>query len=151
MRKIHTLLSEHAKQKHNPLSTLTAQAESHLKLQQFWSTAAPSAIASASTAVDLRDGKLTVHAINASIASKIKFTHSSLLSQLQNLQLSTPQYRECKVTLIVVKVQAKSIVPSPSKAPRRLSAKAAERLENLASQLGDSALAERLIHLAKQR
>jgi hypothetical protein len=84
------------------------------------------------------------------VATKIKLSSASLLTQLQNLQKTEPFYRECKVTSIAVKVQVKSQARPKTNVPRKLSKEAATRLNNLASQLGESTLSEKLKKLANK-
>ena len=145
MRKINNLLSDNSE-----LSAFNKSVQAHQHLQQFWLAAAPKIITENSFASSLTDGQLIVLASSAIVANKIKLTHASLLTQLQNLQLSSQLFRECKVTAIVVKVQVKSRPKVIIKAPRQLSAHASNSLKQLANNLGDSTLANKLNSLASK-
>ena len=145
MRKINNLLSDNSE-----LSAFNKSVQAHQHLQQFWLAAAPKIITENSFASSLTDGQLIVLANSAIVANKIKLTHASLLTQLQNLQLSSQLFRECKVTAIVVKVQVKSRPKVIIKAPRQLSAHASNSLKQLANDLGDSTLANKLNSLASK-
>lgn len=145
MRKINHLFSNNSE-----LSAFNKSVQAHQHLQQFWLAAAPKVIAENSFASSLINGQLIVLADSAIVANKIKLTQASLLTQLQNLQLSSPLFRECKVTAIVVKVQVKSRPKAIIKAPRKLSAHASSSLKRLANDLGDSTLASKLNLLASK-
>jgi hypothetical protein len=149
MRKINTLLSENSSD--SQFSQLAKQANTHLNLRQFWEAIAPRILSQSSFAGNLNNGQLIIYASNASVAAKIKLTSPSLLTQLQNLALSDPFYRECKVTSITVKVQVKSQPKSTVKTPRKLSSRAAAGLINLADQLGDNLLSAKLKQLASKQ
>ncbi len=156
MRKISTLFSANNASTSNraadsQFSHLSKQASAHLNLRQFWEAIAPKMLSQHSFAGNLNNGQLTIYAYNASVAAKIKLTSASLLTQLQNLAISDPFYKECKVTAITVKVQVKSQPKPILKAPRTLSNQASASLKTLAEQLGDSALAEKLKHLASKQ
>ena len=148
MRKINALLKENTDSQFN---TLAKQANAHLNLRQFWEAIAPQILSQHSFAGNLINGQLTIYAYNASVAAKIKLTSASLLTQLQNLQKTDPFYRECKVTAITVKVQVKSQPKPIAKVPRKLSNQASASLKNLAEQLGDSVLADKLKKLASKQ
>jgi predicted nucleic acid-binding Zn ribbon protein len=148
MRKINTLFNEL-----NEHNMLAKNVQAHQHLQQFWHAATPKLLSQNSFASSLNNGQLTVYADSSIVASKIKLTQASLLTQLQNLQLSNPLFRECKVTAISVKVQVKSRPKAIIKTPRKLSNHAATSLKTLAENLlvknkGESALATKLKHLA---
>ncbi len=145
MRKINTLLCNNSQ-----LSDLAKNVQLHQHLQQFWQAAAPRLLSDNSFTSNLINGQLTVYADSAIIASKIKHSHASLLTQLQNLQNTQPLFRDCKVTAIVVKVQVKSRPKPVIKTPRKLSSKAASSLKNLAETLGESPLANKLKLLASK-
>ncbi|MFM9835145.1 MAG: DciA family protein [Methylophilaceae bacterium] len=147
MRKINALLKEHPE---SQFSALAKQAIAHLNLRQLWEAINPSIISQNSFAGSLNNGQLTVYAYNASVATKIKLSSASLLTQLQNLQKSDSFYKDCKVTAITVKVQVKSQVKTTTKAPRKLSKEAAFRLNDLASQLGETVLSEKLKQIANK-
>ena len=148
MRKINILLSQ--SQDNNQFSQLSKLAQAHVTLQQFWLTAAPKIVGDNSFASSLTNGQLTILANSAMVANKIKLTQASLLTQLQNLQNSAQTFRECKVTVIVVKVQVKSRPKPIIKTPRTLSNHASNSLKQLAEQLGDSPLADKLKVLASK-
>lgn len=145
MRKINSLLQENT-----ALNKLSAAIHTRLTLQQLWHAAVPKILHQHSSASNLANGQLTVYADSAIIASKIKLTHASLLTQLHNLQVSDPLFRECKVTAIKVKVQVKSQPKTSVKLPRKLSSSAAVSLKKLAQDLGESPLALKLHSLAEK-
>ncbi len=145
MRKINALFTENS-----ALKQLSKNVLAHQFLQQFWQAAAPKILCQNSFASSLTNGQLTLYADSAIVANKIKLTHASLLTQLQNLQKNEPLFRECKVTSIVVKVQVISRPKLAIKVPRRLSSKAANGLKSLADNLGDSPLATKLNSLAQK-
>ena len=145
MRKIKTLFSENSQ-----LNELTKNIQAHQNLQQFWLAATPKTLSQASFASSLINGQLMVHANSAIVANKIKLTHISLLTQLQNLQKNDPLFRVCKVTAITVKVQVKSHPKPVIRMPRKLSARAASSLKILAESLGESPLAAKLKSLANK-
>ena len=147
MRKINALFKENTE---NQFSNLTKQANAHLNLRQFWHAIAPSLLSQNSFAGSLKNGLLTIYACNPSVATKIKLSSASLLTQLQNLQKTEAFYRECKVTSIAVKVQVKSQARPKTNVPRKLSKESATRLNKLASQLGESSLSEKLKILANK-
>ena len=148
MRKINSLLSQ--SQDNSQFSQLSKLAQAHVTLQQFWLTAAPKIVGDNSFASSLTNGQLTILANSAMVANKIKLTQASLLTQLQNLQTSALTFRECKVTVISVKVQVKSRPKLVIKTPRKLSSAASSSLKQLAEQLGDSPLAAKLKALASK-
>jgi hypothetical protein len=147
MRKINALFNESPD---SQFSSLAKQANAHLNLRQFWEAIAPKMLSQSSFAGSLNNGQLTIYAHNASVATKIKLMSASLLTELQNLQKTDPFYRVCKVTSITVKVQVKSQPKPLIKKPRKLSIQTADRLINLADQLGDSLLADKLKSLANK-
>ena len=150
MRKINTLFTANSQ-----LEALAKNVQAHQHLQQFWQAAAPNILAQASFASSLNNNLLTVYADSAIVANKIKLTHASLLTQLENLQKNNPKFRECKVTAIMVKVQVKSHPKVIIKTPRILSSNAANNLTLLAQDLllknkGESPLATKLKLLASK-
>lgn len=152
MRKLNSLLAIHSVNAHSgsELSTLAKQVNAHLNLQQFWEAIAPKIVSQSSFAGSLSNGQLTIYAYNATAAAKINLTSATLLTQLQNLAISDPFYREYKVTAIRVKVQVKSTPKPIVKAPRKLTQNAANKLQGLAEQLGNTALADKLTKLANK-
>jgi hypothetical protein len=145
MRPINAVFTENSQ-----LKQLANQVHAHQQLQSFWRAAAPVIIAQNSFCASLIDGQLTVYADSAMVANKIKFTQTDILTQLQDLQANNVTFKLCKVTAIVVKVQVKSKLVPVVKAPKKLSLHAANSLENLAIQLGDSLLARQLTTLASK-
>ena len=150
MRKINTLFAANSQ-----LDALAKNAQAHQYLQQFWQAAVPKILAENSYISSLNNGQLTVYADSAIVANKIKLTHASLLTQLENLQKNNPKFKECKVTAIVVKVQVKSSPKAIIKTPRTLSTNAVNSLKILAQDLldknkGESLLAAKLKQLASK-
>lgn len=150
MRKINTLFAASSQ-----LETLTKNVHAHQHLQQLWHAAAPKLLTQNSFVSSLSHGQLTVYADSAIVANKIKLTHASLLTQLENLQKNNLKFRVCKVTAIVVKVQVKSHPKTTIKMPRTLSVNAANSLTILAKDLldkskGESPLAAKLRLLASK-
>ena len=148
MRKINSLLASNSQ-----LDALAKNVKAHQHLQQLWHATAPTIVAENSFVSNLSNKLLTVYADSAIVANKIKLIQASLLTQLDNLQKNNPNFRDCKVTAIVVKVQVKSIPKAVIKTPRKLSGSAAYSLKNLAVRLladnkGESALAAKLNLLA---
>lgn len=148
MQKINHLFTTSAKETNTQFSALVTQANKHLDLQQFWQAAAPKAIGQSSFAASLKNGRLSIYANSSSAAAKIKLTSASLLTQLQNLQKTDSFYKLYKVTGISVKVQVKSQETLASAEPRTVSRRAATTLRKLASNLGDSSLADKLNKIA---
>jgi hypothetical protein len=150
MRKIYTLFAANSQ-----FEALAKNVQAHQHLQQLWQATAPKILAQASYISSLNNNVLTVYADSAIVANKIKLTHASLLTQLENLQKNNPKFRECKVTAIVVKVQVKSRPKTVIKTPRLLSSNVANSLEIFAQNLliknkGESPLATKLKLLASK-
>ena len=145
MRKINALFSENSE-----LNNLAKKVQARQSLQLFWQAAAPKILSQNSFASSLINGQIILYADSAIVANKIKLTHASLLTQLQNLQKNDPLFRECKVTSIVIKVQVKSRQKPVIKMPRRLSNNAANCLKSLVENLGDSPLSAKLNALASK-
>ena len=150
MRKINTLFAAN-----HHLEVLAKNVQAHQHLQQLWQAVAPKILAQASHISSLSNKVLTVYADSAIVANKIKLTHASLLTQLENLQKNNPKFKECKVTAIVVKVQVKSHPITIIKTPRTLSSNAANSLKIFAQNLlvknkGESPLATKLKLLASK-
>lgn len=150
MRKINTLFAANSQ-----LDALAKTVQAHQHLQQLWQAAVPKIVAENSFVSGLNNGQLTVYADSAIVANKIKLIHTSLLTQLENLQKNNPKFKECKVTAIVVKVQVKSSPKAIIKTPRILSTSAVNSLKSLAQILldknkGESLLAAKLKHLASK-
>ncbi len=154
MRKIKLLLNKQLPKNkldnHSQFDNLIVQANQHLNLQGFWQAATPKTLGDASFVGNLNNGELSVYANSAAVASKIKLTSGSLLTQLQNLQREDAHYKQCKVTRIKVRVQVKSQEKPVTIEPKRISSGASTILKNLASELGDTALAHQLNKLAKK-
>jgi len=151
MQKINHLFNASNGETDDTFSNLVSQANQHLALQQFWQDAVPAMLAQSSFASSLNNDILTVFANNSGVATKIKLTSASLLTQLQNLQKTNPKYNPYKVTGISVKVQVKPQEKQQSTAHRHISAAAAATLRNLASNLDNPALAEKLNKIASNR
>ena len=150
MLKINTLFAANSQ-----LDALAKNVQARQYLQQFWQAAVPKILAENSYISSLNNGQLTVYADSAIVANKIKLTHASLLTQLENLQKNNPKFKECKVTAIVVKVQVKSSPKAIIKTPRTLSTNAVNSLKILAQDLldknkGESLLAAKLKQLASK-
>lgn len=148
MRRINTLFTTNSQ-----LEALAKNVQAHQHLQQLWQATAPQILAQASFAINLINGQLTVYADSAIVANKIKLTHASLLTRLENLQKNNPKFRECKVNAIVAKVQVKSCPKTIVKVPRLISKNAANNLQVFAQDLlaknkGESALGAKLKLLA---
>jgi len=145
MRKIDTLLNHNSQ-----LSALNKNVQSHQLLQKLWIAASPQMLSNLSFVGSLINGQLTIYAHSAIVANKIKLTLANLLTQLQNLQQTNPNFRECKVTAIIVKVQVKSQPKAVVKPVRKLSKNAANSLKKLALDLGESPLSTQLNSLANK-
>ena len=132
------------------LLALSRHAESINIAQKLWLAAAPNQIGLFSRAGSLKNGELTVYADNGTVATKIKLMNSSLLAQLDQINQSAPFGRGTKVTVISVKVQAKSSLIKRPKPRRKLSKNASFSLDSLAKNLSDSPLRDALNRLAKR-
>lgn len=132
------------------LIALTRHAESINIAQKMWVAATPNVISQYSRAISFKNGQLNVVADNGAVATKIKLLNASLLTQLDNLTLSSQFGRGSKVTAINVKVQAKSSLLNRAKPQRKLSKRASTCLESLSNNLSDSPLREALNRLAKR-
>jgi len=152
MRKIDTLLNHNSQPNstNSQLSALNKNVQSHQLLQKFWIAASPQMLSNLSFVGSLINGQLTIYAHSAIVANKIKLTLANLLTQLQNLQQTNPNFRECKVTAIIVKVQVKSQPKAVVKPVRKLSKNAANSLKKLALDLGESPLSTQLNSLANK-
>ena len=133
------------------LQAVVKNVQAHQQLQQLWLAAASKLLTQHSQAGALNNGNLLVYADSAIVANKIKLMHASLLMQLQNLQKNHSQFADCKVTAISIKVQVKSAAKTMLKPPRKLSSTAANSLNKLVNNLGDSALASKLASLANKQ
>lgn len=133
---------------HNQLNQLTQQAREKALINAFWQTAVPDFIANLSTANLLNDGVLTVFAVNASVASKIKLMQASLLKALENSQKTLDQFKHCKVTVIKVKVQVKSTPKPRAKRAIKLSSSGAQHLNQYADAIAGTPLGDILKKLA---
>jgi hypothetical protein len=149
MDKLSSLLNNSSAFTGLPLRKLAQQAQSHQKLQTFWQSVVPKELASLTAAQALSTEKLIVIAYNPSAATKTKLLSARLLTQLQNLQKTNPNFKECKVTAIVVKMQVKSATYGAPKPKRKVPLRASHKLKQLADALGDSELAGKLKHLAE--
>ncbi len=127
--------------KHPELNALHTRTQAVQAAQKIWEAIAPADVTKFSHASSIKNQQFTVVADNSVVAAKIKLLIPSLLIQLQK--------QEREVTAIRVKVQVKSAPQAKPKSPRKLSTAAAQRLENLSSQLGDSALSAALKKLSK--
>jgi len=127
--------------KHPELNALHTRTQAVQAAQKIWEAIAPADVTKFSHASSIKNQQFTVVADNSVVAAKIKLLIPSLLIQLQK--------QEREVTAIRVKVQVKSAPQAKPKSPRKLSTAAAQRLENLSSQLGDSALGAALKKLSK--
>ena len=132
------------------LLALSRHAESVNIAQKLWLAAAPSQIGLHSRAGSLKNGELTVYADNGTVATKIKLMNTSLLMQLDKINQLATFSRGTKVTVIIVKVQAKSSLIKRPKPQRKLSKNASSSLNLLAQNLTDSPLRDALNRLAKR-
>ncbi len=135
MQRFNTLL------KQPELNALQARTQEIQAAQKIWEVIAPTEVTKFSHASSIKNQQFTVFADNSVVAAKIKLLIPSLLIQLQK--------QEREVTAIRVKVQVKSAPQTKPKTPRKLSTAAARKLEDLSSQLGDTALGNALKKLCK--
>jgi hypothetical protein len=145
MRKLNSLFGQNAQ-----LSALAQQIQEKELLNKLWLLATPPELSTTSHAYQLDDGLLTVYADNGTIASKIKFTQASLLKALENCCQQDNNFSQCKVTAIKVKVQVKSTIRPKQTRAITLSSTAAQQLNQLVDQLGESKLATILSRLASK-
>ncbi len=148
MHKLRAVLNGNNPNKDNQFDNLVAQANDHLKLQEFWEAAISKKLSKFCSIGGIKNQKLSIYAHNASVASKIKLTSTSILSQLQYLQKNDANFIGFKVTAISVKVQVKSQQKHVTTTPRKLSSHASATLKNFAADLGETELADKLIKLA---
>ena len=148
MLKINSLISISQQRSQDKLAQLAKKAESFNLLQKYWANAADHLIAENSFVTEIKNNQLTVYAHNALVASKIKLIMPQLLGKLEYLQQSQALFRDCKVSLITVKVQVKSSPKPLLKTPRKLSIAAANSLNKFVKTLGDSPLSSKLKSLA---
>lgn len=146
MLKLTTLFGQHAQ-----LSALTEQLHAKTRIHQFWQSAAPAELANLSTAYSLEDTVLYVAAHQTLVASKIKMLQASLLKALENSQRNNPQFSQCKVTAIKVKVQVKSSPRPRAKRVIPISASSAQHLHAFAEQMAGSPLGDALKKLASKK
>lgn len=136
MQRFNTLL------KQPELTALNARNKETDAAQKIWEAIAPDNLAQLSRVGSIKNKQFTVYAANNTVAAKIKLFIPSLLIKLEK--------QDCEVTAIRVKVQVKS-TPSPKpKAVRKLSANAADSLNQLAEKISGTPLADALARLAKK-
>ena len=87
MQKINALFNKNKSDSDNQFNRLVAQADAHLNLQQFWQAIAPGAISQSSSASSLKNGLLTIYAHNSGVATKIKLTNASLLTEKKAVEI----------------------------------------------------------------
>jgi hypothetical protein len=136
--------------KNKQLSALTNYARSKELINLFWQSAIPKALADSSFAHQIDNGLLTVFVSNSAVASKIRFTQSSLLKALENSRKNHANFSPYKVTAINVKVQVKSTPITKPKRQRHLSVNAAQHLNTFSEELGDAPLGLILKKLANR-
>jgi len=134
MRQFNTLL------KQPELIALNAHTKEALTAQAIWIAVAPDNLAKFSHASSIKNKQFNLYAQNNAVAAKIKLFIPSLLIQLEK--------RGCEVTSIRVKVQVKSTSQAKPKTIKKLSAKAAIDLNQLAKKLSGTALGDALARLA---
>jgi Dna[CI] antecedent, DciA len=122
------------------LIALNAHSKDAQAAQAIWVAIAPDNLAKFSHASSIKNKQLSLYANNNAVAAKIKLFIPSLLIQLEK--------QGCEVTSIRVKVQVKSTLQAKPKAIKKLSAKAAIDLNQLAEKLSGTALGDALARLA---
>jgi hypothetical protein len=133
---------------HDQLHQLAQLAHANALIHQFWQMSVPDYLANYSSATHLKEGVLSVSASNASVATKIKLTHASLLKALENSQKNFAEFKLCKVTLIKVKVQVKSTPKARPKRAIKLSSSGAQQLNQYADSIAGTPLGDILKRLA---
>lgn len=126
--------------KQTELIALNAHSREAQVAQEIWVATAPDNLAKFSHASSLKNKQLNLFANNNAVAAKIKLYIPSLLIQLEK--------QGCEVTSIRVKVQVKSSPQTKPKVIKKLSAKAAADLHQLAEKLSGTALGDALTRLA---
>jgi len=122
------------------LLALNAHSKEAQAAQVIWATIAPDNLAQFSHASSIKNQQLLLFADNNAVAAKIKLFIPSLLIKLEK--------QGYEVTSIRVKVQVKSTPQAKPKAIKKLSAKAAIDLHQLAKKLSGTALGDALARLA---
>jgi len=124
------------------LSALNAHEDVARQAEAIWRVIAPDNLAELSRGINIKNQKLIITTQHNSVAAKIKFLTPTLLSNLKK--------QEYEVTAIQVKVQVKSVAPTPPKTPKIISPHAASNLKTLASKLEGTPLGEALSKLANK-
>ena len=137
MRRLNALFKENAE-----LVALSGLADSLAVTQKNWNAVVPATLLPYCQTGGIKHRRLTVYADNGAVAAKIKLLLPSLLTKLQK--------QGVEVTSIRVEVQVKSAPRAVTKAPRRISAKAASQLAELADELSGTVLGEALTRLSRR-
>lgn len=128
---------------HQPeFSALKAHSQEALAAQALWLSIAPKSLVPFCHASTIKNQQLSVNADNNAVAAKIKLLLPSLLIQLEK--------QGCEVTAIRVKVQVKSTQQVKTKAIKRLSKTAANKIQHLAEKLDGTPLGDALARLAEK-
>ena len=142
MRQFNSLLKQPELLARPELAAFNAHSKEAHAAQEIWLATAPENLAQFSHAYSTKNKQLSVFADNNAVAAKIKLFIPSLLIKLEK--------QGCEVTSIRVKVQVKSTPQAKPKAVKKLSAKAASELKQLACKLSGTALGDKLAKLARK-
>lgn len=134
MRQFNSLL------KQPELIALNARSIETQAAQKIWAAIAPDNLAQFSHASSIKNKQFTIFADNNAVAAKIKLFIPSLLIKLEK--------QGCEVTSILVKVQVKSTPLTKPKTIKKLSAHAADEINQLSKKLSGTPLGDALARLA---
>lgn len=125
------------------LAALAGQVERVLDLQRQWEKVAPPVLAQACRVSGLQDRVLVLYANNGAIAAKVR--------QLAPTMLDKFQKRGVEVTAILVRVQARYLMPEQKPIKNlQIGAAGRESLRRLAEQLERSPLKQALERLLER-
>lgn len=125
------------------LAALTGRVEHVLELQRQWERVAPPVLAQACRVSGLQDRVLVLYASNGAIAAKVR--------QLAPTMLDKFQKRGVEVTAILVRVQARFLVPEQKPIKNlRIGSAGRENLRQLAERLEYSPLRQALERLLER-
>lgn len=124
------------------LRPLVSRTQALSALQRHFANVAPAYLAQSCTVLGLKFGSLSIAAVNATVAAKLRQLAPELVVLLQN--------RGCEVSGIRVKVQV-GYAPEPRRQrPRELSGTARNALNNFSDSLNESPLKQALQRISRK-
>jgi hypothetical protein len=123
------------------IPALMPQARRLLELRQILASLLPAALARACTVANYKQGKLVLFAENNAVAAKLKLISPTLRERLSD--------RGVQVTEMDIGVQAPEATQEKPEKSTKLSGSAVASLAELAAQLPDSPLKQRVAALAR--